>query len=287
MANLEPLPNIKQPPSPHKKLKIKPALPSNTLDPAPASTPPESASLADNTTEIADVIDAATEAPSPLPTSKQTVLPQHAQLTFSVRKGADGFHLGEIQHKLDIIDRRYTVQADTRTTGVARWFKSYNLNQSSHGTVTDKGLRPDIFSEEKIDSGHTETLSATFAWDSNKIYFSQGGEAPLNEGAQDTLSILYQASLLNLNAELLQLTISNGRKIENHSLEIASNEILSTPLGDLHSVHLRKVRLHNKAGLEIWLAKEYRLLPVKVQYIEPDGSITATIIITDIRVSDE
>ena len=291
IAKLEPLPNIKPPPAPRKRSKPKaataPAQPSNTLAPVPASAVPASVTIAASAPEITEVITPVTEAPQPLPISKQTLFPLHAQLVFSVRKGADGLHLGEVQHNLDIIDRRYTVQASTQTTGLARWFKSYNLNQNSHGTVTDKGLRPDIFSEEKTDSGNAETLSATFVWDRNLLYFSQGGEAPLVEGAQDTLSILYQLGLLDLSSGDLTVTISNGKKLEIYPLEIVTNEMLITPMGNLHTVHLRKIRQPNKAGLEIWLAKEYRLLPVQVQYIEPDGSIAASIIITDIRVSDE
>ena len=119
------------------------------------------------------------------------------------------------------------------------------------------------------------------------LHFSHGGVSALPEGAQDSLSILYQLSQLPLNAEALPVTISNGRKLEGYTLEIASGETISTALGDLHTVPLRKLHQPSESGLEIWLAMEYRLLPVKIRYFEPGGAAAATIIITELRVADQ
>lgn len=296
MAKLEPLPGTtkytvpkrKPRPVPKPKMATVPKLTSSLPVLIPASAVVETQTIAASAPEVTDTSTTATEASSPLPVTKQTLFPQHAQLVFSVNRGVDGLHLGEVQHNLDIINDRYTVKASTRTTGLVRLFKSYNLNQSSYGTVTTKGLRPETFSEEISDSDSWETLSATFDWDAQMIYFSQGGEASLKDGAQDSLSILYQLSLIKLNAEFIHVTISNGRKLEDYTLEIVGDDnMISTALGKLQTVHLRKLREPGKPGLEIWLSMEHRLLPVKVQYIDPDGSVAATLGITDIRVADE
>jgi hypothetical protein len=37
----------------------------------------------------------------------------------------------------------------------------------------------------------------------------------------------------------------------------------------------------------MWLALEYRLLPVKILYLDKSGEVSANMVITDIRVSDE
>jgi hypothetical protein len=297
-AKLEPLPNptthtaAKPKPKPEyvvqKKIASLPALTSGLAVSPPASAVTETASIAASAPDIADTSTTENEASPPLPLAKQSLFPQHAQLVFSVHSGQDGFYLGEVQHNLDIIKDRYTVKASTRTSGLVRLFKSYNLNQSSYGKVTAQGLQPETFSEEKSDGDNWETLSATFDRDTHIIYFSQGGEAPLTEGAQDSLSILYQLSMLKLNAEFLHFNISDGRKLEDYTLEIVGDDpLLSTALGELHTVHLRKLREPGKPGLDIWLSMEHRLLPVKVQYTDPDGSVAATLSISDIRVADE
>lgn len=291
IAKLEPLSSLAPrslPPKRQHRPATLTAPPANISAPLPASEVAVAEPLAASAPEISDTAEptTATEAPAPVATT-HPLLPKHAQLRFDVRKGIDGFKVGEVEHRLDIIDGRYTIESSTQTTGLARWFKSYNLNQTSNGTVSASGLRPDRFTEEKNDSGNTQTLTAMFGWDTHLLHFSQGGESPLSENAQDALSIMYQLSQLPLRVEIVPVTISNGKKLEDYKLEVASGETITTALGELRTVHLRKMHIPGKEGLEIWLAMEYRLLPVKIQYREPDGTIAASIIITDIRVSDE
>lgn len=280
-AKLEPLPNIAARPSPEKR-KSKPVTPpvppGNIPAPLPASAPADTETL--ESIPIAEV-------PAPPTAAIHPQLPKHAQLRFAVRQGVDGLKVGEVQHQLDIIDGRYTIESFTQTSGLARLFKSYNLNQTSNGSVSAAGLRPDSFSEEKNDSGKTQTVTAIFDWDTQRLHFSEGGESPLTENVQDALSILYQLSQLPLKVEIVPVAISNGKKLEDYKLGVAANESISTAMGELHTVHLRKMHAAGEAGLEIWLSMEYRLLPVKVQYLEPDGSVVASIIITDIRVADD
>lgn len=288
-AKLEPLPNIASLP-PQKKRKPKPATLPAPVDDIPAPLPASAVALAEPAASepvASDAAEPVTETPAPPPTASHPPLPKHAQLRFDIRKGVDGFRLGEVTHQLDILDGRYTIESTMQTSGLARLFKSYNLNQSSNGTVSAAGLRPDNFIEEKNDSGNAHNLTALFDWEANTLRFSEGGESALVEHAQDALSILYQLSQLPLRVEIVPVTISNGKKLENYTLEVATNETLSTALGELHTVRLRKMRAPGETGLEIWLAREYRLLPVKIQYREPDGSVAASITITDIRVSDE
>ncbi len=288
LAKLEPLP-VAAPQQP-KKLKPKPAtLPAPLQDmPAPlqASAVSPAESLAVSAPAATDSLAAAADTSEPTLTP-HPLLPKHAQLSFAVFRGTDGFRVGEIQHRMDIADGRYSIQATTQTTGLARWFKSYNLNQNSSGTVVTQGLKPESFSEEKNDSGSMKILTASFDWHEHVLRFSHGGDTSLHEGAQDSLSILYQLSQLSINREWVQVSISNGKKLENYILKITLDENISTAIGELKTVHLHKMHDAGEPGLEIWLAMEYRLLPVKIQYFEPDGTVAASITITDIRVSDD
>lgn len=286
-AKLEPLARVARQPLPHKRKPAAAPAPRAGIPavlPASAVALAEPAASAPVASDTAEMISAATAVP---PAALSPQLPRHAQLRFAVRKGDDGFQLGEVRHQLDILDGRYSIESSMHTSGLARLFKSYNLNQGSNGSVSATGLRPDSFTEEKNDSGRAQALTALFDWEARKLRFSEGGTAALAENAQDALSILYQLSQLPLSADSFAVNISNGKKLESYTLEVASNEHISTPLGELHTVRLRKIHAPGETGLEIWLAMEYRLLPVKIQYREPDGSIAASIIITDIRVSDE
>ncbi|MFH0935215.1 MAG: DUF3108 domain-containing protein, partial [Pseudomonadota bacterium] len=87
--------------------------------------------------------------------------------------------------------------------------------------------------------------------------------------------------------EIGSVSVSNGKKIENFEFEIDTDEKVDTPLGELLAVRLRKLHPPGKEGLEIWLAREYRLFPIKLRYFEKNGAISGEAVITDIRVSEE
>jgi hypothetical protein len=211
-------------------------------------------------------------------------LPQHAQLSFDVLRS--GFRGGEVIQTLDIEDGRYVLKALWRTVGFVRMVKSYERNQYSSGTYSKYGLQPELFTEEIKDSLSTQLNAVEFDHEAHLARFSHGGEVALPAETQDFLSFLYQFPPLR-GLEITSMFVSNGKKIEQYQLDIASNEEIDTPMGKLLAVRLRKMHGPNEEGLEIWLAREYRLFPIKMRFIDKNGDVSAEAIITDIRVSEE
>lgn len=150
-----------------------------------------------------------------------------------------------------------------------------------------KGLQPEVFEEEKISSGSTQKLDASFDWAAQTLHFSHGAEIDLPADAQDILSMLYQFSQFSMHGEIVQLTISNGKKLEKYELEIGPQEEIVTPLGRLRALHLRKLHPQGEEGFEIWLGLEYRMLPVKFRHIDRSGEVAGEAIIAGIRIADE
>lgn len=216
------------------------------------------------------------------------VLPKHAQLDFAVYQGGGAsFMIGEVHHALDMTDGRYVLKSETRTVGLANLFKRYLLAQTSRGIAGSTGLQPEFYEEEKTASGSTQKLNATFDWTAQALHFSQSGGAELPDGAQDILSMLYQLSQLPLDREIVPLSIGNGKKLEYYEFEIGAQEEISTPMGKLRALHLRKLHSQGEEGLEIWLGLEYRMLPVKITHIDRAGEVGGEVLVTAIRVSDE
>lgn len=214
-------------------------------------------------------------------------LPKQAELIFSVSKG-NGFNIGESRHRLEIgKDKAYKLKVSSMTTGLAGLLKTYELEQQSNGFLTAQGLRPDQFSETKHSSKGKEQRKAGFDWQNNRLSFLHGGQTPLPEQAQDIISFLYQLSQLPLDKEIVQIHISNGKKLERYELAIGAEEEIETPLGKLRTLPLRKIHAQNEEGVEVWLGLEYRLLPVKIRHIDRSGGIAGEMVISDIRVADE
>ncbi len=284
-AKLEALPKLT------KKLvhkpKIKPAIPPPVLAETVASTIPV---LSDTTASTVATAPTAAESITPDMSdanSSPPLLPKHAQLTFSVQYGSGGFKVGEIKHVLENSGGRYTLHADTKTTGIASIFKSYYLKQSSTGLVTKFGLQPQHYQQDKVDGNDMQTSIAHFDWDNNQIHFSNGTSSPLLEQAQDMLSLSYQLSQMPLSLANFPIALSNGRSINQYFIAVGEETLINTTMGELRTIPLYKVPSPNQDGLIIWLALEYRLLPVKILYLDKSGAVSANMVITDIRVSDE
>jgi hypothetical protein len=289
-AKLEPLPAIKKVAVPKKRVQAKPkpvtppappALPEKIVEPVTEEdpTPPVEEAIA---APIEEAIAAPVEEAKPA-----HPLPRHAQLTFIAYKG-ESFAVGEARYRLDIDDEKhYTLQVGMNTTGIASLFKTFELNQKSSGNVSAQGLQPIEFIENKLISSGKQTLSASFDWQKQTLNFSSGNSIPLPERAQDILSFLFQFSQMALDESVLDVHVSNGRKLESYQLEVGSEEEIQTRLGKLRVLPLHKIHAPGEEGMDIWLGLEYRLLPVQIRQFDKNGDIIAQMMISDIRVSEE
>lgn len=288
-AKLEPLPRVAAkptPPPPKKKPQPK-ALPSTlaSKDPDTTDTPTQEEELQidpepqppleSQSTEIEKV----TQPPHPLP--------KHAQLTFAAYMGKS-LKVGEARHRLDIGDEQnYTLEVRTSTTGLASMFKTFEAIQKSSGMLGADGLRPDEYSESKNTSNGREGTEARFIWEEGLLRFSSGSQVTLPERAQDMVSFLYQLSQLPLDAGVVQIYISNGKKLERYELEVGAEEFIQTDFGRLRALPLHKIHAQGEEGLDVWLGLEYRLLPIKIRQIDREGHTAGEMLVSDIRVSDE
>jgi hypothetical protein len=213
--------------------------------------------------------------------------PKHLQLTFAVYRNGDRFASGELRHKLDIGGDKYTLKATLRPAGLTSLHNSIQLIRISRGKIDTRGLRPEIFVQEEFSAGGKQSLKAEFDWAAHKLRFSSGNDAELPADAQDMLSFMYQLSQIPLDSELFLLPISDGSQMESYQIEIGVKEVISTPLGKLRALHLRKTHGPNEAYFDIWLGLEYRLLPVKLIWIDSSGNMTDEYAISDIRATDD
>ncbi len=212
--------------------------------------------------------------------------PRHAELTFIAYMGKD-MRIGEVRHRLDMDKDRYTIEVGINTTGIARFFKTFDMQQQSTGTMDEEGFRPEKFSEEKLTSKGAESSSAEFDWKDKLIRFKNGNSVPLPERTQDILSVLYQFSRMPLDKPRIALHVSNGKKLESYEVEVGPEENVQTKMGLLRAIQLRKIHAANEEGLRIWLGLDYRLLPIKVQQLDRMDRVIGEIDVSEIRVSDE
>lgn len=254
------------------------ASPEAPLPPAPAPAPAASA-------EAPPVADGS------LNRSKANIpaLPLHAQLRFAVYLDGSGFSIGDLFQELSIKEGRYTLLAELEKSGLASWFNSSQLTQSSRGAMAGNGdLVPEEFREEATNAhGVHHLYDATFDWPARKLHLGDGAESTPPLGAQDMLSFQYQLSQYSFNTEIISLPITDGQKLVNIRLEVGAMEDITTPMGTLRALHLRTLHDEGVPSMEIWLGADYHMLPVKFQKQDAGGKVSEELIIKEIRVSDD
>jgi Protein of unknown function (DUF3108) len=266
-VRLEPLPKpITQPvklPEPATPLKL-------PVDSAPSRPATETLGEMDKTQEMPGI----------------QKLPKNLQLTFALYQSGESFQTGEINHHLEIRGNKYTLQAVRKFVGISSLQNTGQKIQTSRGKIGKHGVQPEIFVEETITKNGTQRQKTTLDQATQTLRFSNGSKISLPANTQDILSFMYQISQLLVREEFFELPVIDGSRLEQFQIEIGVKENISTPMGELHALRLRKIHKRGEAYFEIWLGLEYRLLPVKFRLLDALDNVIEETLITDIRASD-
>ena len=64
-------------------------------------------------------------------------------------------------------------------------------------------------------------------------------------------------------------------------------ETIDTPLGRLRAVPVIQVRENGRESLAVWLATEYRNLPIRIRFFNRDGELSGEQLVNAIQVSEQ
>ncbi len=198
--------------------------------------------------------------------------PNRVQINFSVKTGS--MHLGEGRDVLEHDGKRYTVVSESKTVGIAALFYKMNIRRESRGIITNGGLRSLHFQEAR---SRKPPRAADFDWNANRIKLTDGAKVeivPLPENTYDQTTFTYAFSFQPPVSEIKPVHLTDGRKLTEYKYKILGREKLNTPLGELDTLHIQKVREgDDKRGFEVWLSAQHYYLPVQIRFIEKDGTV--------------
>ncbi len=308
-ARLEHLPEIPVPPPPPVKPAAAPlkkqtvaAAPrpviSDTLSPFPmlapvAETPAntEPAETAEAEAPAPEPIVIADAAPSTFMPERAAIksLPRRGRIAYALYMGTNKFEVARTIQSWETSADTYKLESTSGTSGLASLFRNEQRIFRSSGRMTEHGLRPESFVSSRIRSGQTNESTVRFDWDKNSITLGSGAtqrNAALPAGSQDILSFMYQLALAPPPAGRVQIAITNGTRFENYALDVMAEETLLTPMGNIRTLPVKQVRREGGESMEIWLAADYRYLPVRIRFIGRDGAPTGEQVVTEITISD-
>jgi len=221
--------------------------------------------------------------PAPLPARR---LPRQGEITYELYLGNDKFSVGRTLQTWELSDGGYRLSSVSETTGLVSVFVRQRLAYESRGQLTSSGLRPEHFTTHRVRSGRSENAAADLDWNAmTAMIGNPQRDVALPADAQDLVSFMYQLGLMPLAPGRIELPITNGWKLERYELEIGGEEQLQTPFGTLRAVPVRQVRRPGQESIELWLAAEYRWLPVRIRFFDREGEPSGEQLVRDIRVS--
>lgn len=228
--------------------------------------------------------------PAPQEHTPVKTLPRKGRIAYTMYYGDDGFTVGKTVQSWEVNTGGYKLGSVSETTGIVELFRAQRHIYLSEGRFTPDGLQPEKFFMSRTRRGRTEAAQALFDWAGGVITL---GRVPHQRGAtlvpesQDIVSFMYQLALSPPAPGRIRLPVTNGSRFETYELDVLDEEDIETPLGMLRALPVRQVPRPGAESIAIWLAVDYRHLPVRIRFFDREGKPMGEQVVNDIQISDE
>lgn len=266
-----------------------PALPD--IAPPPASPAPAAESAAPPAPSE-PVVTASAEATSfrmpeapPLPD-----FPRKGQIIYLLTMGPEQTPVGRTVQTWEFEGNRYRLGSQSESTGLIEMLRPHRYHYLSQGSLSAQGLRPERFIASVRRGSRSDESIAVFDWDEQRVRLGrlpQQTTAELPAGSQDVVSFMYQLALNPPPPGRISFPFTRGARLDRVSFDVSAPETIETPLGRLRAIPVAQVREKGSESLEVWLAPDYRNLPVRIRFYNRDGDLSGEQLVSEIRVSEQ
>lgn len=159
------------------------------------------------------------------------------------------------------------------------------LEQQSRGEIGPHGLKPHFY-RYAFGSKADKIYEANLDWETNFITLKTAkGEQrqDLPRNTQDILSFMYQFMFVPPLQEM-HIALTNGRRLNTYQYEFEGDDTMVIADQTIQTVHIAHTRGETDEKIELWLATDYRYVPVKIRKQEKNGMVieqVATRLITE------
>jgi len=184
----------------------------------------------------------------------------------------------------------YVLASEAETGGLIELFRPQRLRYVSRGKITPQGLRPEAFLMSRIRRGQTETAQARFDWGAGNLTYGRSRDQKsiaLPADAQDLMSFIYQFVLVPPAPGRYHVPITTGTRFQVYEVVVSGEERVETPLGTVRALPVKQIARPGEESIEIWLAAEYRYLPVRIRHFDREGNFIGEQVANEIRISEE
>lgn len=298
-ARLEPLPPKPQPaatPLRQTPRRVAAAAPAISATPVVPDAPVAVAAATEPTPEPAQPAETPVVTASAEPTSFRMPetpplpsFPRKGQITYELTMGADRTPVGRTVQTWEFEGSQYRLGSQSESTGLIEMFRPHRYTYLSQGTLSDQGLRPERFLASVKRGSRTEESVAVFDWTEHKVKLGrlpQQTTLDLPADSQDVVSFMYQLALAPPAPGRIRFPFTRGSRLEVASFDVLPAEFIETPLGRLRTIPVVQVRERESESLAVWLATDYRNLPVRIRFYNRYGEVSGEQLAGEIKVSD-
>jgi len=204
----------------------------------------------------------------------QVNVPPSAELSYSIRSRQSGISVGgEATVRWVVSGKTFSALTEVRAMLVGKILES-----KSEGAIDRYGLAPASFTEKRF---HKEPTATTFDRAAHIIRFSASPLTyPITGGEQDRNSIIWQLISVARAAKAdfkpgsdWNFFVAGQRDADPWTFKVIGRERISTPLGELDTLHVLKERPPHSSSqqVDIWLAPQLEWYPVRLRYTDADG----------------
>ncbi|HZT62106.1 MAG TPA: DUF3108 domain-containing protein [Burkholderiales bacterium] len=200
-------------------------------------------------------------------TAAEAAPPERVKLSYEVSYGS---MQGDVVETLQHDGRTYSIVSETRGRGI---LAAFGNKRTARGRISPQGLLPDEYRDERPFGW---VASAKFDWQAHSVTQERKGKSetlPMQGAAQDPLSLAYSFAFVPPTGKEYDVVRADGRGLTPFRFAIVGNEKLATPMGEMQTLHIMKVRDGpDDKTTDIWFSIERNFLPVRVLVVDKDGS---------------
>lgn len=170
----------------------------------------------------------------------------------------------------------YEYRSQSKPVSWVAWFLKDKLHETSRGTITDAGIRPDFYHYLRTGGSKEREAELVFDWKrmvvENNVEDSPW-EMEIPPGTIDKLvSQLAMMRALANGEEDITFNIADGGSLKEYRFKVIGKETLELPAGTFETVKVTKLRDNKKRETYVWCAPALHYLPVRIWQREKDDS---------------
>jgi hypothetical protein len=191
----------------------------------------------------------------------------------------NGIQAGELKQNLSSnIDGSRKFTSATQAKGIFAFFKPDLVEEISTWTLVNHQVQPLHYLYQRSGGKNDKYLKLDFDWQSQQLYIDDKNypwQLDLEPYTLDKL--VYQLALmkdLSKDNNQYEYRIADGGKIKTYTIDVIDEETVTTPLGIINTIKLKRLRDEtSKRQTILWCAPALNYLPVKLEHTEKDGTV--------------